>query len=137
MPSLSKVKVTTGRSQKTPPVKPNERKIEMTTSLEVQLARIDERMKVIFENVAESRKASQDIYSRMDEIKDSLVVLTHRVNNVEKSLAEAAPTIEEFVTIKNKVLGAGMIGRSLWIVFGALIGMVFTARTEVNNWLSR
>ena len=93
----------------------------MTESLEVQYARLDERLKSLLKMMEASASAQT-------EMSDSLANITFRVRNVEASLAKNAPTIDEFITIKHKVVGAGALGKWLWGVGALLIGWVFGAK---------
>ena len=47
----------------------------------------------------------------------SLQKMEGRLKNVEDSFAKSEPTIEEFITIKHKVAGAGVFGK--WAGAGA------------------
>lgn len=108
-----------------------------TTEVKVQMARLEERLKVITEGLAQDRESRKQQYETMHNISQSLASLDHRVGVVEKGFADSAPTIEEFVTIKHKVVGAGIAGKWLWTIAGCLIGMLFTFRREIIAWLSK
>lgn len=45
----------------------------------------------------------------------------NRLKNVEDSLARNEPTIEDFITIKYKVAGAGIFGKWVWAGVGAIL----------------
>ncbi|AWY08127.1 hypothetical protein HOT48_gp112 [Klebsiella phage ZCKP1] len=45
--------------------------------------------------------------------------LSTRLKRVEESITKSEPTIEEFITIKHKVAGAGIFGKWAWAVAGA------------------
>ena len=74
-------------------------------STEVQMARLEERLKVILERLDEARNDQQASQQNIGLITQTLQSISSRVENVESSLATAKPTIEEFITIKHRVVG--------------------------------
>lgn len=104
-------------------------------STEVQMARLEERLKVILERLDEARNDQQASQENIGLITQTLQSISSRVENVESSLATAKPTIEEFITIKQRVVGAGMMGKWIWAIAGALIGMLFSARVHIMDLL--
>ena len=104
-------------------------------STEVQMARLEERLKVILERLDEARNDQQASQHNIGLITQTLQSISSRVENVESSLATAKPTIEEFITIKHRVVGAGMMGKWVWAVAGGLIGMLFSARVQIMELL--
>lgn len=109
----------------------------MSESTEVQLARIDERMRTIILGLEQDRVSRKEQYENMAEIKLTMQDIQTRVGAVEKGLADSAPTIEEFITIKHKVAGAGVAGRWLWVAAAAILGFLFTMRREIIEWLAK
>lgn len=55
---------------------------------------------------------------------------------LEDSLAKSEPSIEEFITIKHKIAGAGIFGKWVWAGAGAIIGVLATARRERFSWFA-
>ena len=104
-------------------------------STEVQMARLEERLKVILERLDEARNDQQASQQNIGLITQTLQSISSRVENVESSLATAKPTIEEFITIKHRVVGAGMMGKWVWAIAGGLIGMLFSARVHIMDLL--
>lgn len=100
-------------------------------STEIQLARLDERMKMLLDRMEENHQADARMRTWMATTDNSLQAIISRVTNVEASLAKNAPTIEEFMTIKHKIIGAGMAGRWMWVTFGTLLGLVISAREHI------
>lgn len=107
------------------------------TSLEVQLAVISTQMGFIQQELAEAKTARKGQYEKMEEQSLVLATVESRLKKVEESLAEQAPTIEEFIAIKHKVLGAGLAGRWLWVFMAMLIGYAYSMRAEIFRWLAR
>lgn len=106
-------------------------------STAVQMARIEERMKIIIEGLAQDRISRKEQYEKMEELSQTLTSVDGRVKTVEESLKQQAPTIEEFITIKHKVVGAGMAGKWIWVVLAGLVGFAFSMRVEIIKWLTK
>ncbi|WAK44935.1 hypothetical protein Fifi067_00008 [Erwinia phage Fifi067] len=106
-------------------------------SVDVQLARIDERMKTIILGLEQDRISRKEQYETTEQIRLTIQDIQNRVGAVEKGLADSAPTIEEFITIKHKVAGAGVAGRWLWVAAAAILGFLFTMRREIIEWLAK
>lgn len=107
----------------------------MAEPSEVQIARLEERLAVILNELQQVQDGRKQQYEKLEEMGRSLLQLSNRVESVEKSLAKASPTIEEFITIKHRVVGAGMLGKWVWAVAGGLIGMLFYARVQIMDFL--
>lgn len=101
----------------------------MSESPEVQIARLDERLKSIMtymEKEEASRATSLQWMGTMSE----------RLANVENALAASAPTINEFTTLKHKMIGAGILGRWVWIGAASIIGWAYGARETLVNFIA-
>ena len=105
-------------------------------STEIQLARLDERMKMLLDHVEKSHESQDVTRAWMGKVDRSLVEMSTRVRNVENSIAKSAPTIEEFIAIKQKVIGAGIAGRWLWLGLGSLLGMVIATKGQLLRFFS-
>lgn len=105
-------------------------------STEIQLARLDERMKMLLDRMEENHESHVKNRAWMGQVDRTLHDISSRVNSVETSLAKSAPTIEEFMIIKNKVIGAGIAGRWLWIALGASLGVLISAREYIFRFFS-
>lgn len=103
-------------------------------SVEVQLARIDERWQSVVHELELSRNTRKTHYDSIEAINLALQDMRSRVMSIEKQVATAQPTIEEFITIKHKVVGAGQIGKWLWISGAFLLGLVASSREAVLNF---
>ena len=95
---------------------------------EIQLARMDERMKMILDRLDEGQNSFAKTSDWMNSVDRRLGDITFRMTNVEHSLASARPTIDEFIKIKHKITGAGLAGKWLWAGLGVLLGVVISAR---------
>ncbi|QDH83965.1 hypothetical protein KMC60_gp46 [Achromobacter phage vB_AxyP_19-32_Axy11] len=105
-------------------------------SAEVQIARVEERLKTIFEMLEREGNSKRDIYKELQALSQGMLLLNGRVGNVESSLAKSAPTIEEFITIKHKVVGAGLMGKWIWAVAGGLLSAIIFAKKELFSWFT-
>lgn len=106
-------------------------------STEAQLARQDERLKRILEELVAARDSRKYQYESIEKLGRSLASIEGRVENVENSLAITKPTIDEFIIIKHKVLGAGMFGRWVWAAAASVVTLLFSMREQIIVWLSK
>lgn len=109
----------------------------MPEASEVQLARLEERIKTILNQMESDRERRDNTDRKLDEYNRLLVTINSRLEKVEGSIAEAAPNIKEFMDFKQKLSGAGILGRWLWLAAGTLIGFLYSMRTEIAAWLTR
>lgn len=93
-------------------------------------------MKTLFENQTRERQDREKLEETLAELRDSINDIGNRLKNVEDSLAKNEPTIEEFITIKHKVVGAGIFGKWVWAGAGAIIGVLAAARREIFAWFA-
>ena len=108
----------------------------MNESSELLLVRLEERLKTLFENQTRDRQDREKLEETLGELRDSINDIGNRLKNVEDSLAKNEPTIEEFITIKHKVVGAGIFGKWVWAGAGAIIGVLAAARREIFAWFA-
>lgn len=108
----------------------------MNESGELLLVRLEERLKTLFENQTRDRQDREKLEETLAELRDSINDIGNRLKNVEDSLAKNEPTIEEFITIKHKVVGAGIFGKWVWAGAGAIIGVLAAARREIFAWFA-
>lgn len=106
-----------------------------TESNEVQLARMDERLTVMMQELLSAKDSRKDADAKMEAMGRSLVSIDNRVQSVEQSFAKASPTIDEFITIKHKVVGAGIVGKWVWAAGAFLIGMIYASREQIIAWI--
>lgn len=106
-------------------------------SIEVQLAVLVTQFGFIQKELEDAKTARKGQYEKMEEQSQMLTTMDGRMKAVESSLATQAPTIEEFITIKHKVVGAGIFGRWTWLALCGLVGLLFSFRVEIIKWLTR
>lgn len=106
-------------------------------SVEVRVARLEENMKFLVNESIEAKAARKAQYTTMEEMKESVHSMAGEVTTVKDKLATASPTIEEFITIKHKIVGAGKLGKWLWTIGAALIGYAYASREAIGHWLTK
>lgn len=102
----------------------------------VTLARLEERLRTIFENQTRESREREKMEESIKKLSDSIGDLSTRMQRVEESITKSEPTIEEFITIKHKVVGAGIFGKWVWAGAGAIIGVLAAARREIFAWFA-
>lgn len=85
----------------------------------VTLARLEERLKNIFENQTRESGEREKMEESIKKLSESMGDLSTRLKRVEESITKSEHTIEELITIKHKVAGAGIFGKWAWAVAGA------------------
>lgn len=110
---------------------------KMNESLEVRVVRLEEQLKFLVEDAKEAGKSRKGQYESMESLRQAMVKMAGEVTEVKTKLAGQAPTIEEFITIKHKVVGAGKVGKWLWAAGAFLIGSVYSSREAILHWLTK
>ena len=101
------------------------------------MARLEERLKTIMTWMSEAKEEQRGHKELLSKLDHSLSSIGTRVQGVEQSLAKASPTIDEFITIKHKVVGAGIMGKWAWAIGGGIIGILFTAREAIVSLVTK
>ena len=107
----------------------------VSDTVSFQLARIGGQQELILQEMKDAKESRKTTYSAIEEIRLSASSIESRVQVLEDSLTKFTPTIEEFTLIKQKVIGAGAVGKWLWIIGVALVGLVYKFREGVLEWL--
>lgn len=94
-------------------------------------------MRFLVEDAKEARASRKSQYTVIEAMSNSIRTMSTEVSDVKTKLAGQAPTIEEFITIKHKVVGAGKLGGWLWTSGAFLIGLVFSSREAILAWFSK
>ena len=95
-------------------------------SVEVRVARLEENMKFLVQEAGEAKQGRKVQYETNDLLSKLISNLTNDMKMVTDKLAGQAPTIEEFITIKHKVEGAGKLGKFFWVIGTAIISVIGT-----------
>lgn len=108
----------------------------MTEPVEAQLARLDERLKNIADAINKEAKTASELREWLHKMDKSITSINNRVAVVESSLAKSAPTISEFVNLKHKIQGAGILGRWIWIIAAGMIGFLYGIKEKIFSFIS-
>ena len=103
-------------------------------SVDVKIARLEVTMSQMMKELESSERSRKAQYDTITQLNHLMVKMGGQLENLEKQVATAQPTIEEFITIKHKVVGAGWLGRWLWVAGGVLLGFVAANRKLIGQW---
>lgn len=106
-------------------------------SSDVKIARMDEQLKAVREDMVLARDSRKQQYEMIEQVNRTLVQMESRFANVEQKLAANAPTIQEFMDIKLKVQGAGIAGKWAWAIVVSVITFLFSIREAVLTWMAK
>ena len=106
-------------------------------SLDVVLAVLQEQMRTVLNGQLEAREGHKEQYEQAEQTRLAIALLSSKVAIIEESLAKSAPTIEEFITIKHKVVGAGIAGKWVWGIGGIILTVVLFLRETIIQWLGK
>lgn len=95
----------------------------MADGLDVGLARVEEILKAVQNGMERAEGSRKELHSSVNGIERNLVSVDHRLTLLEKQFSDVTPTINEFVVIKNRVQGAGSLGKYLWLFGGVLLSV--------------
>jgi hypothetical protein len=101
----------------------------------IALARLEERVKAIFEEQTNAKESRKHQYEQLTTIGQTITSVDQRLRSVEASVSKSAPTIEEFITIKHKVVGAGIAGKWLWAAGGFILSAAVFLSERFQSWL--
>lgn len=105
--------------------------------IEVQLARLDERNKMILMRLDQNQVEAKEARGQLKDAFESLRGIDARLERLEGSFATTKPTIDEFRSIKQKVLGAGTMGRWVWVALTGILGFLYTIREHIVTFLTK
>lgn len=108
----------------------------MSESVEVRVARLEENMKFLVKDAEQASLNRKSQYTAIEAIQSTVSNMATTMTSLKDKLDGQAPTIEEFITIKHKVVGAGRLGKWLWAVGAFLLGIAYGAREYIIAWLT-
>lgn len=103
----------------------------MSEQLEVQIARMQERMIHFIDGFDEHKQTTKDMEQEVLKISVWCRAQDRRMDALEQQFADASPTISEFITLKQQAIGAGRLGKALWVTGGVLIGAAYYMREKL------
>ena len=109
----------------------------MSERVEVRVARLEEQLKFLVDDAKEAKINRKGQYESIEYLRQAMSTIAGEVTEVKSKLAGQAPTIEEFITIKHKVVGAGKVGKAVWAVGAFIIGIVYSSHEAILGWLAK
>ena len=107
----------------------------MSDTIEILVAWMDERLKSIVAEQDNAKESRKNQYDQLAKIGTVVSGVDERLKNVEASISKSAPTIEEFITIKHKVVGAGIAGKWLWAAGGFILSAAVFMSERFQSWI--
>ncbi len=101
----------------------------MTETVEVQLARLDERIKHLVQ-----LQTQQNV--GLTQLTDNIDSVNKRMTAMEATIASAGPALTEYTAVKNQIIGAGRFGRWIWIGASFLLGLTISIKDWLLSWFS-
>lgn len=94
-------------------------------------------MKFLVKEAEEAKASRKSQYDMIEATNKLVTTMASEVADLKSKLAGQAPTIEEFITIKHKVVGAGKLGGWLWTAGAFILGALATSRETIISWLAK
>lgn len=104
-------------------------------TIEQELGRISGQLDILMRASDKAEESRKKTHEEIETIRLNQERTNNRLKIVEDSISKNAPTIEEFITIKHKVVGAGAMGKWLWVAGSFLLGAAFAIRTNIESLL--
>lgn len=108
----------------------------MSQSVETQLALLAHQMMNLTKVVEDVAHDQKDINLKFTDWQFKQQSSDGDIRLIKEQLASNAPTIQEFVTIKHKVQGAGALGKFIWASGGALLATIAFFRKQLIEVMS-
>ncbi|RWO57110.1 MAG: hypothetical protein E5Y10_22325 [Mesorhizobium sp.] len=109
-------------------------------NMEVEIARLDERLKSIermLVDIVASQKEAIDGrrrgYEAQERTEREMIGINHRLTSVEKSVEAIRPTTAELERVRDRVVFAGGLGKALW---GIGKGVIYAAAGAAGAYYS-
>lgn len=98
--------------------------------MERELGKVLAKLEGIEQDLQEAKDGRKIMYKNIEDTKLSVEKLNWRMDALEKTMNNQAPTIAEFLTYKEQVKGAGKLGKVLWF----LAGISLSAAVTIVGW---
>ncbi|MBL4787369.1 MAG: hypothetical protein JKY49_18340 [Cohaesibacteraceae bacterium] len=114
---------------------------EDRTGIEQQLGQVQGHLgqltDLIKDQAAQSTRSRRQLYDKIDGMDKTITGLGHRLQTLEQSFVGMQPTLQEFVTFKERARGAGMLGRVLWVSGGVVLASVSWVVTQAADLFTK
>lgn len=98
------------------------------TNMEAEMARLDERLKSIermVQTISDAQKEASEGrrrgYEAQERTEREIIGITHRITSLEDNIRAIRPTTVELERVRDRVIFAGSLGRTLWAIGKGLI----------------
>lgn len=109
----------------------------MPPSQEVQLALLGQQMEQMSKAMERMENHQATVAERMTEYASGQDKMNQKMTVIEAQLASNQPTIQEFVTIKHKVQGAGAAGKWIWAAAAGILTFIATNRNNIIDFFQK
>jgi len=107
--------------------------------MEREMGQVLARLDGINQKLADAEQSRGRMYEKIDATNDKIELTNSKVDKLgwrldalEQTMNNQAPTIAEFLTYKEQVRGAGRLGKFLWAMGGIILG----AAASLASWLN-
>ena len=88
----------------------------------IGLAKVETQLQFISKQIEHAESSRRETYQLIHNVDKKVDGIDYRLGSLETAFADAKPKIAEFMTYTNRVEGAGMLGRALWVFGGVILG---------------
>ena len=106
-------------------------------SVDVRLALIDERIRTIIANMESDRLAIKEQCDKVLLLDTKINDIGVRIQLMERNLDDLTPAMDEFIRMKHRAHGIGLVGKWVWVIVCAVVGALFAIRREIAEWVSK
>jgi len=101
----------------------------MSESVEVRVARLEENIKFLVKETEQASASRKGQYEAIETIQRAIECMKAKLDG-------QTPTIEEFITIKHKVVGVSKFGKYIWAIGSFIIGVVWSHKEAIGTWIA-
>ncbi|AIU44335.2 hypothetical protein RG2014_081 [Delftia phage RG-2014] len=103
---------------------------DIARQMAVLEARYEENMKTLFTMVREIQQSAGDT-------KTAVTKMEGRLDNLDAALAKAQPTLNDYIEVKHKIVGAGRAGTYIWSGVVAVLSVAVFFKDTIFGWFSK
>lgn len=103
---------------------------------ETRIARLDEQVKTLVDKVNKNQDAVANVNSWMASVDNTLSSMNYRFSSVEQNVTRSVEAINEFNSIKNKVIGASLAGKWVWTALGVGFTLLYAFHGSIIKILT-
>lgn len=105
-------------------------------TVETQVARLEEKVKVLIEKVDQSQETDVRSSSWMTSVDNTLSSINFRLSSVEQNVNRTTAAIEEFNSIKDRIVGASVASKWFWAMLGILFSFVYAFHESIIKFIT-